>query len=187
MVTNYVRDPIMLSPDRRVTVSYDQFADFPDLDLINTFPITHNNRYVKLPAGRDWETFDALREQFDDQYDVADEDAVAKLEDVLIERGVPFIRRTFTDYRDVLGTYLVWATAGEGFTVETVSSCADEYQTFINGEVYVVDVERLVIYADVTDPVRLFERWEVVESVGGVTFRNVFDDKEVLEVADVHV
>jgi hypothetical protein len=179
---NLVVDPIMLSATRRVVVRQDKYPELPDVDGFGMFPVYQNNHYVTLPAGRDMATLDALREVFDIPYDVASDDVIEKVESVLTGCGFVWRRYTFTDYRDHVGDYYVWANYPDA-TIDHVKAWIKEVQAFIDGEVYEVAVESLRVYRDEVDPERTIARWEADESICGVYF-DPSNTAAVMEVAN---
>jgi hypothetical protein len=179
---NLVVDPIMLSATRRVVVRQDKYPELPDVDGFGMFPVYQNNHYVTLPAGNDSETSGELRDVFNIRYDFVSDDVIEKVESVLNRRGVVWRRNAFTDYRDFVGDYYVWANYPDA-TVDHVNAWIKEVQMFIDGEVYEVAVETLRVYRDDSDPERTFERWEVDEAVCGIYF-DPSNTAAVMEVAN---
>jgi hypothetical protein len=180
-----VCDPVMLNATERVAVYYDQFADDPRRDWysgVSMFPIENNDRFDTLLPGDDDGMISLLSDVFaGGDWDEDTDDKEQMYVALLNEHNRVWIKKEFTSYRDWVGNYLVWTAPAEN-AKEYLNSYCNTIQQWIDGEVYVVALEKMRTYVDESDPERTITRWEIEESVGSVYLDN-FNDESILEVA----
>jgi hypothetical protein len=148
----------------RVVVSYLEGTDCPleGYDTIELLPLAYPRLsrydYAYDTLGVAYAMRDAANYAADDD---AYRDAILKH---CTRQDYATIVRSWRGYSQ--GDWFDYVLISNNMTAETLAAIADEFESWLAGDVFVATTESRAIYANIADPDDTIERWLPVESVG---------------------
>lgn len=173
---------VQINKKTRVVAYYDEFADNPTenfSDVVSIHEIKKTTHKSGMDSGADTSgsAIDSIYE-YNDDYET-------KIEKHFQKQGTACKVLDLEASRHYYGEFVFYIEPSKLEEIGPdaagyLDDCIAEYQQYLDGNIYIVAVEKLVVYRSSVGG--KIEQWEQIDSVSGV-YDDVYDDEKLLELA----